>query len=255
MERRAIPRFTEVAEFASGIGNDLLDLIFPALCIVCDQELPTAQMVLCPLCRASVVRIGRRGCRKCGAEPLPGSSPRPARCRRCARRNFAFQRAVMATCYSGSIRELVLAVKFRRRREGLHFLARELARALRETSVANRVGLVTAVPLHPLRRLVRGFDQADLLARLIARQLGLPHRGGMLRRTRKTSAQAEADPASRAGRMEGAFRARWFRRRRIRGRSVLLVDDVMSTGATADAAARALLLAGAKKVYVASGAS
>ena len=249
MDRRAI--LTCVAS----IGNDLLDLVFPALCVVCDCELPMVWAVLCPLCQASVVRIGRRGCRKCGSEPLPGSRPRPARCRRCTRRGFAFRRAVAATRYSGSIRGLVLAVKFRRRREGLHFLATELVLALRETSVSSRVGLVTAVPLHPLRRLVRGFDQAELLAGQITRRLRLPLGRAVLRRTRMTSAQAESDPALRPGRMDDAFRVRRLSVRRVRGRSVLLVDDVLSTGATVDAASRALLQAGARRVYVGAAAS
>ena len=154
-----------------------------------------------------------------------------------------------ATRYAGTVRELVLAAKFRRRREGLRVLARELIAALRETGIDRRVSLVISVPLHPTRRLLRGYDQAELLARQVADGVDLPYLPGALRRCTRTSPQAEAAPLVRAVRMAGAFRPGW-RRRRFRGRSVLLVDDVMSTGATADAAARALLDGGAKSVFV-----
>ncbi|MFG0319356.1 MAG: ComF family protein, partial [Planctomycetota bacterium JB042] len=159
------------------------------------------------------------------------------------------RRAVAGLRYGGPARDVVLAVKFSGRREGLRVLAEGLGRALVETGLARRVSLVVPVPLHPWRRLGRGFDQAEELARLVGRALGLPVVAGALRRRRLTSPQARRAPGERAGAMERAF-GRGARSRRVRGRAVLLIDDVMTSGATADAAAGALLDAGARAVFV-----
>ncbi len=232
------------------LAGDLLDLVYPPTCLACGVEMECARELVCPLCRASIVTVGRRGCRKCGAEPLPGSAPRPTRCRRCTSRPFAFRRAVAAVRYAGAIRDVVRAVKFQGRREGIPFLGERLVRAVEETGIGRRASVVVPLPLHPARRFVRGFDQADRLAVLVARAIERPLVRGAIRRRRFQAPQATAAPHARRTRVAGAF-APTRRGGRVRDRSVLLIDDVLSTGATADAATRALLGAGARSVDVA----
>lgn len=156
--------------------------------------------------------------------------------------------------YGGVARELVLAVKFGGRREGLAVLAEGLCVGLVETGVAARIGVVVPVPLHPWRRFQRGFDQAEGLGREVAARLGLPIVCGAIRRRTATRQQARRAPADRRAGMEGAFVPGW-RRRAVRGRAVLLIDDVITSGATADAATDALLRAGARVVDVAAAAT
>jgi len=201
-----------------------------------------------------VVPIGRRGCRKCGAEPTPGVERRPSRCRRCKDRRFAFRRAVAAARYGRAVRDVVLALKFASRREGSRVLADLVARAVAESNVGRNAAVVVPVPLHPTRRLVRGFDQAELLAREVAHRLDKPVACRVLCRRRRTAAQAQAVPGSRDANLRNAF-APGLERRAVRQRRVLLIDDVFSTGATVDAASRVLLAMGAKSVDVAVAAT
>lgn len=236
------------------LGLDLLDAVFPALCTVCDGDVDARWGVLCDRCRATTLAIHSRSCLRCGGEPAPGAQPSPRRCRRCRGRQTGYSRAVAALRYAGAARELVLAVKFRGRAEGVEFLAQAVALAVAERRLLRPDTLVAAIPLHPWRRIRRGFDQADLLGRAVAALLGRRYCSFALRRRRATAPQAEMPPGARAENMQGAFGPGLFAWR-VRGRHVLLVDDVMSTGSTAGEAARALRAAGARRVDVAVAAT
>jgi ComF family protein len=112
------------------------------------------------------------------------------------------------------------------------------------------VDAVVPVPLHWLRRWRRGYNQSESIARSIANHLHIPCHSSWLRRLRNTPDQTLQTPTGRRENVRGAFRAR--RRARARGQAILLVDDVMTTGATANEAARALRAAGAARVVVAA---
>lgn len=169
-------------------------------------------------------------------------------------RRFAFVAATAGLRYRAAVRELILAVKFHERPEGLQPLVAPLSRAIRERGFDARVERVVAVPLHPLRRFVRGFDQAELLGRAVAADLGLPFEPRVLRRRVFRRPQSLAEKERRFANLEGGF-APGRRAHAVRGKRVLLIDDVLTSGATADAAARALRAAGAKRVYVAVAAT
>jgi ComF family protein len=154
---------------------------------------------------------------------------------------------VAAHAYRGVARDLVVALKFRRRRAAAGPLARALAQALEAERLPG--DLLVPVPLSPARERERGFNQADLLARRIARATGIALDGRALLRRRHDAAQSGLAPQRRRRGPRGAFFAR---RARVEGRCVLLVDDVLTSGATASACARALYRAGALRVVVAA---
>lgn len=235
-------------------GREVLDVLYPSVCLACDAPSEDLDASLCARCSALAVKIYSDACRRCGGEALPGSRSRPARCRRCTGRPFEFRRAVAALRYSGPVRELVLQVKFHRRRDGVQWLASQMESAIRWSGVDRRVSVISFVPLHPWRRVTRGFDQAELLARALSKRLGLPLARSAIWRPRRTRVQSASDPARRQTNVRGAFRP-GIRRASIRGRAVLLIDDVMSSGSTVDEAAGTLLRAGARVVYVAVAAT
>jgi ComF family protein len=151
-----------------------------------------------------------------------------------------FDEAYCYGAYEGTLRKLIHLLKYSGMRKLAHPLGGLLADALPRDK---QFDAVTAVPLHWRRRWQRGFNQSELLGKAIARRRGIPviH---ALRRGWSTPAQAGLSNAQRRENVAGAFRAR----RRVAGMRILLVDDVMTTGATAGACARALKKAGAKSV-------
>lgn len=155
---------------------------------------------------------------------------------------FAIARSVAA--YEGALREAICALKFRRQKAIAKPLGRLLARFAPQ-EILQGVGTVIPVPLHPDRLAERGFNQAELLARPVAQGIGVPCLPDALRRVRQEAAQAELGAADRWHNVEEAFEPGG----RVRG-TVLLVDDVFSTGATAAACARALAEAGAERVVI-----
>ena len=151
-----------------------------------------------------------------------------------------FDEAFCYGAYEGTLRKLIHLFKY----SGMRRLAQPLGALLSDALPRGRpFDLVTAVPLHWRKQWQRGYNQAELLAKVIARARHIPA-GKVLRRGSSTRAQAGLSNAQRRENVAGAFRAR----RKVAGLRILLVDDVMTTGATAAACARALKRAGAKSV-------
>jgi ComF family protein len=230
--------------------DPLLDLVFPAVCPVClIRSDDPAQRPFCGPCWAALpIGLGP-GCSVCG-EPFPGlAGVLPCDTCRRAPPAYAFARAVAQ--YRDGMREAIHALKF----GGRAVLAGPLGRLLAETGARALPappgdwadGLIP-VPLHPARLAERGFNQAELLAAPCAARWRLPLLGRALVRARPTLPQADLDAEARRANVRDAFRV--LRPAEVRDRRLLLVDDVLTTGATVGAAARALRAAGATEVGV-----
>jgi ComF family protein len=225
--------------------DPVLAVVFPSECPACRApvEHPT-RGPLCEACWTALPRHGDRLCR-CGV-PLPPVLE--GDCGRCRRGLSPFALGASLGPYSGSLRTLVHELKFRGRRR----VARRLAEVLLASSSARRVltsgAVVVPVPLHPRRRHERGYNQCELLAEALAEGAQVACCAGALARRRDTAPQSGLSAAARRANVAGAFVVR--RAARIAGRVVVLVDDVMTTGATARACADALRRAGAAEVRV-----
>lgn len=230
-------------------SRSVLDLFFPRRCLGCEADLVADESLVCGRCRVVVLQRDVRRCARCGSE-IDSDRRTRATCRVCRDTAFAFRGVVAALRYRGPVRSIVLSIKFGRRAEGVEVLADRLADAIRERRVDRRVDVVVPIPLHPLRRLARGFDQAERLAVAVAQRLRMPCVRLALRRARYTRRQATLRRAERVLNVRTSFVAGWLAFR-VRGRRVLLVDDVMTSGATAQAAARVLMESGARSVIVA----
>jgi ComF family protein len=219
----------------AGWARDLAAFALPQRCPGCGVEAAPARL-LCDACHAAIPRLGVALCARClaqGREPV-GCRAHPGH-------------AVWAAwLYDERAATVVHALKYEGRRGLAAGLAAEVARV---APPAPRADLVVAVPLHPARRRERGYNQAGLLAEALAERIGVPMLERAVERVRDTRPQARLDPRSRRANVAGAFRVR--HPGRLEGRSILLVDDVITTGATFEACLSALARAGARATGIA----
>lgn len=226
--------------------RSLLDQVFPWSCVGCGCA---AAAALCASCRGAIRWIDSCCCPRCG---LPLAGPPAHLCGRCIVDPPAFTRLRAVACYRAAEEDrdpLAIAIR------GLKYGGRRALAASLSDLLAERLpfspgehDLVAPVPLHVRGLRARGFNQAALLARGPARRLGVRLDVGLLVRRRDTAAQVGLGESERRRNVRRAFAVRPGRR--ARGLRVLLVDDVATSGATADACAQALLGAGARSVDV-----
>jgi ComF family protein len=222
-----------------------LDIALPTLCVACRE--PVAGEGVCAVCWAKLSFIAEPCCPRLGIpfayDPGPGLLSMQA-----IADPPAYQRARAAVRYDDIARTLVHALKYHDRTDLAPSMGRWMARAGRE--LLAEADLLVPVPLHWRRGWSRRFNQAGALAGAIAKQSAVPVARDALRRIRPTEHQVGLSRAERASNVQGAFQVAKERRAEIHGRRVILVDDVLTSGATTDACARALLRARAAQVDV-----
>jgi ComF family protein len=227
----------------------LLDLVYPRTCAGCGAAVGPGLRYLCWECMAATPWIRDPFCALCG-DPVDGRVGHEYTCAWCVERRPRFDGARSAVRYRGPLREALHVFKYQL---GTHLapdLVTMLSACVRTHFARVPFDAVTFVPLHPRKERERTYNQARILARGVARALDLPLLAGCLRRARDTVAQADLTASERRRNVRLAFEA--GERAWLEGRTLLLVDDVMTTGATVDECARALKKGGAAGVYVAT---
>ena len=242
--RRAWGRFMAASH---AVASGLVDLVYPPSCLACRKAVATAD-ALCPSCWAGMSFIERPFCERLGTpfaaelgdgllSPEAMADP-PV---------YARARAV-ARYDDGPARRLVHRLKYGDRLELAAAMGVWMARAGDE--LLNEADVLVPVPLHPLRLAHRRFNQSALLARAISRRCGVPVDVNALARVKATAPQVGMTRSQRALNVQGAFRVAPDHAIGIEKRAVVLVDDVLTSGATINAASRALLRGGARRVDV-----
>jgi ComF family protein len=223
-----------------------LDLVLPPQCMACDAPV-LAPYQLCGACFVTCHQITPPLCRVCGVPfAYEGQGGRPGLCPSCTRRRPCYGRARGALSYDSRSRDLILQFKHADRTELACLFAPLMARA--GADVLRVADLLVPVPLHVRRLRARGYNQAALLARRLGHLSGIPDVPDALERTRLTTPMGHQAASERRASMAGAIAVRNRRAPTIAGRSVLVIDDVMTSGATMEACAEALLKSGASEV-------
>lgn len=232
----------------SRIAWQVFHRVLPYRCDLCRRERAAEHLgCLCSSCWDRVKLLCPPVCARCGM-PVPRGTAFPL-CGRCRREPPDFDAAAAAGVYEGKLREIVHLYKYRGKRVLRGPLGELLLPVAWRLTRRAQGALITAIPLHPQRWREREFNQAEDLGRLLGRRLRLAYRPGLLERVIATRPQAELGGRERRENVRGAFRV--ARSGEVRGRNILLVDDVMTTGATAGECARRLKESGARRVLVA----
>ncbi len=226
----------------------VLDLILPPRCPGC-RAIVADDGRFCETCWATLRFITAPQCACCGT-PFDHDRGPGTQCGACLLKPPKFASARAALAYEGAARDVLLAFKHGDRQHLARLMTPHLARAGADALVRGGDGgaLLVPVPLHGTRLRSRGFNQAALLARALAKRTGTPLAVDALVRVRRTALSRGLGRRARATNVRAAFRV--AHPEQVRGRNIVLVDDVLTTGATADACARMLRRAGAARVDV-----
>jgi ComF family protein len=238
------PRISRAVRAA---GRAMLDLVLPPLCLKCRAPVADPQSV-CADCWRELWFLGPPQCVQCGV-PFPHDLGQGVKCGACIARPPAFDTARSALAYDDASRDLILSFKHADRLEAVPLFARWMSAAGKD--VLPGADLFVPVPLHWRRLAARRYNQAAELARALAAIAGKPMAATVLTRRKATRSQGEMTSArARMKNVAGAFLVDASAKSKVEGRHVVVIDDVLTTGATLGACAKALRRAGAASVSV-----
>lgn len=227
--------------------NRFLDMLYPRNCIGCGTVAPETFRYICWECWSASNRVEPPFCNLCG-DPVAGSIEHEFICYACSAEHPAFTGARSAARYDGVVGEALRKLKYGK----AFWLAPDLAAILKNCLQAEFSGVafdwIVPVPLFHARRRERGYNQSAVLARELGKLIHCKTMPRMLRRIRSTTTQTNLTAPQRLSNVQNAFLS--GKSRQLAGRRVLLVDDVMTTGATVNACAKALKKGGAETVHV-----
>ena len=222
----------------------IFDLFFPPRCIYCGEFLALGDRpLICRRCR-DLVPLMQVRCGKCGGVlTYNGGKPECLSCKAAGR---YFDGVFSVSAYSGNVREAILKYKFSQQTYMLKSLCYFTCAGIKKLGI--KADVILSVPPDPARRAKRGFDATGLIAKTISAEIKIPYKSNWLRKIKSTPAQSKLTKAERLKNIKGAFKL--TSRANVNDLSILLVDDVFTTGATTSEIAKVLKKKGAKYVFV-----
>ena len=248
---------TNAAGIVGDVAHGLLDAALPQTCVACGQWLPSGAGVACPACHSQIgVVMALPYCSRCG-RTLPRSAIHEDGCARCkSEQHWNVAGVARVGLYTPAIRSLTVGLKYRGHERMADYMASWLAAALRGRGWLPALDALIPVPMHWLRRAQRPCDHARVLADALARRLKLPVLRPVQRTKHSPSQTGLTTRAARFENVKGCFGVpRWYvppwPKPSVRGKTVCIVDNLMSTGATIIEVSKVLRRAGAKRVFAA----
>jgi ComF family protein len=241
--------FAAIYHWLANLSGALTSVCFPAGCRLCDQLLPDARRVpLCDHCLDSFQKIGPGSCDLCGQPGAfdPEFPKDLSYCPDCQQHRFAFQLARSYGLYEGPLARAIVLLKHEQIEPLGTWFASRLVEVVRKEAARLAADIIVPVPLHRQRTRERGYNQVDVFGRPLARRLRLPYRPVLLTRSLPRPERHLLRSDERWEAVRDAFAVR--EGGRVDNLRILLLDDVMTTGATLDACSRALREAGAESV-------
>jgi len=225
-----------------------LNFLYPPVCQICGQQRSSAaEGFVCPACRRKVRWVVAPFCNRCGL-PYEGEITAAFECANCRDTKFYFRFARSAVLANDLILDIIHRYKYGGGLWFERFLAGLLIQQALPALSQEKWDLIVPIPLHPVKQREREFNQAEQLARRLGRAAGLPVNVHLVRRVKSTTTQTLLGRRQRADNVAGAFAL--CARKRLNGEKIVLLDDVLTTGATTSACARVLRKAGAGDICV-----
>jgi ComF family protein len=222
----------------------ILGCIYPCRCVVCDSVVALKNQNICPGCREKLSVMEGFHCKHCGKFI---EREEEEYCADCQRFRHRFDEGFGVFPYSGWVKESMMRFKFHGRKEYGDFYGRAIAAAAGERIRRWKPQVIVPVPMHGKKERLRGYNQAEVLARSLGKQMSLPVRTDLVRRVHETRPQKELSRDMRRKNLRQAFETEDTAGGYSR---ILLVDDIYTTGSTADAVASGLKLKGVKSVFI-----
>lgn len=241
--------YTLYRQISSFFGS-LADFVFPPFCSHCNRRAPEGLAGgICRDCWAAVKTWRDGQCQRCGQPSAEGGSL----CRHCLIPGWGCGDVKTIGPFEPPLSEAVHMLKYSDAKSVSRRLGAMMAERIVPDQRYNKADLVLAVPLHKARKRERGYNQAQLLAEQLGKTLGIASPEGLVTRARHTRSQTTLNKEQRLSNVEGIFAV--HNPDRIKGRSIILVDDVLTTGATIGSCGRSLLSAGAREVLAMTAAA
>lgn len=218
-------------------------MLFPRRCPVCDRPVKPAGKKICDSCRGKLRFVQEAHCMKCGKPLLQGTEEYCTDCRG-KRHEFIQGRSLYE--YESAAAS-IYRFKYAKRREYAEFYGEELSKRFGEMIKRWKADAIVPVPIHEARRKERGYNQAELLAKQLGRSLKLPVKDDLIVRMKKTIPQKELNALQRQNNLKRAFK---ISKNDVKLSTIIVVDDIYTTGSTVDEMARVLKQAGVERVYV-----
>lgn len=218
------------------------DFLFPLRCAVCDEVTDDKEKGVCRKCAEKIVYIKPPFCMKCGKQL---GEEREEYCPDCSRKKHFFVQGTALYEY-GSMADSLFRFKYASRAEYAAFYGRELWERKGVWLKALKPDVLVPVPIHASRKRKRGYNQAALIAKELSRYSGVPVNEKLIVRTKRTRAQKELSERQRQNNLKKAFK---ILQNDVKLNTIVIIDDIYTTGSTVDAVAELLLQAGANKIY------
>ena len=223
----------------------LLDLIYPRRCPVCDKAVKPFGNLICEECEKKVKYIRAPFCGKCGKEL---KDKRAFYCHDCARRKHEYDRGMALFSYP-DLAESIYRFKYAGRQEYAAYYGERMARVLGKKILALHPEALVPVPIHTARRRARGYNQAEVLAKELGARLDIPVDTKLIKRVRNTRAMKDLSAAERQNNLKKAFK---ICRNDVKLDTIIIIDDIYTTGSTIDAMAELFRRSGVRHIYFAA---
>lgn len=225
------------------LADRFLRLLYPVRCPFCDDIVVREQGLICEKCKKQLVFVKEPYCMKCG-KPL--RSEEQEYCQDCQKRLHYFERGRSLLVYDTNVRHSIYRFKYGRRKEYARAYAQLAVENLGDFLKETQADALVPVPLHYRRMQKRGYNQSQLWAREIGRRISIPVCSNLAKRVKNTIPQKQLDLQARQNNLKKAFK---IRGNDVKLNTIIIVDDIYTTGSTIDALARAMRRAGVQKIY------